>query len=306
MTTTFHFEADEPRYESSFENADVQLRCQGMVAVAAGPAYPSEDGAGTWYELSPISGNQILAGVGRSGPNENFESVIATRERIWASAMAGLTPLEMVETTASPADCVYAQVDPTNGYVDLGRSGHGASALIIDSNGIRTVSFAPSGSGLGQSSSLALSAGSTLLLLTHEPSRREEITAALGREVAARSVQGDQEPALLGCCIQLRNGPLDESDSIVAVHLERLSGSPVRRRHFNPSPRAGEVLRENAFVSTDIFEIHAAKKFAPAERQLRCRTTSAKNRKAAALSPHSDSNRAFAHGASEPSISRCA
>ena len=38
MTTTFHFETNEPQYEYSYEGADVQLRCQGLVAVAAGPA----------------------------------------------------------------------------------------------------------------------------------------------------------------------------------------------------------------------------------------------------------------------------
>ena len=38
MTTTFHFETNEPQYEYSYEGADVQLRCQGLVAAAAGPA----------------------------------------------------------------------------------------------------------------------------------------------------------------------------------------------------------------------------------------------------------------------------
>ena len=38
MTTTFHFEPNEPQYEFSCEGVDVQLRCQGLVAVAAGPA----------------------------------------------------------------------------------------------------------------------------------------------------------------------------------------------------------------------------------------------------------------------------
>ena len=304
MTTTYHFEADEPRFESSFENADVQLRCQGVVAVAAGPAYPSEDGAGTWYEVSPVSGNQILAGVGRGGPNETLESAIATRETIWASAMAGLPPIELVETATGSADCVYAQVDPTNGYVALAKSGPGVSALIIDGTEIRTVPFDRSESDVGQSISLALTAGSTLLLLTHEPSRREEITAALERELTALSVQGDEEHALLECCMQLRNGPLGTCDSIVVVHLERLSGSPVSRGQINPSPLAGEVLREDVFVSTDILEIHAAENFAPAELQLRCRATPARTSRRVARSPHRQLRPRLPHGASRRSINR--
>lgn len=38
MTTTFHFEPKAPQYEFSCEGVDVQLRCQGLFAVAAGPA----------------------------------------------------------------------------------------------------------------------------------------------------------------------------------------------------------------------------------------------------------------------------
>ena len=46
MTTTFHFETNEPQYEYSYEGAEVQLRCQGLVAAAAGPA-PSSSAPAT-------------------------------------------------------------------------------------------------------------------------------------------------------------------------------------------------------------------------------------------------------------------
>ena len=63
MTTTFHFETNEPQYEYSYEGADVRLRCQGLVAEAAGPAPEFDKNApSTWFELSPVCGKRILAG----------------------------------------------------------------------------------------------------------------------------------------------------------------------------------------------------------------------------------------------------
>ena len=57
MTTTFHFETNEPQYEYSYEGADVQLRYEGLVAVAAGPA-PAFD------EKSPERGSSSLRSAG--------------------------------------------------------------------------------------------------------------------------------------------------------------------------------------------------------------------------------------------------
>ena len=91
MTTTFHFETNEPQYEYSYEGADLQLRYQGLVAVAAGPAPAFEESATrTWFELSPVSGKRILAGVGRSTPSATAASAFETKETMWANAMAGL------------------------------------------------------------------------------------------------------------------------------------------------------------------------------------------------------------------------
>ena len=173
MTTTFHFEANEPQFEYSYEGADVQLRCQGLVAVAAGPAPAFDDNATrTWFELSPVSGKRILAGVGRSVPGATAASAFESKETMWANAMAGLVPLELVESSVDVGDCVYALIDPTNGRVELGRVGLGASGLILDGGETRLVPPASSESGVGRSASFDISAGSTLLLLTHDPGRK--------------------------------------------------------------------------------------------------------------------------------------
>jgi hypothetical protein len=251
VTTTFHFETNEPQYEYSYEGADVQLRCQGFVAAAAGPA-PAFDEIvhRTWFELSPVSGKRILAGVGRSVPSATAASAFETREAIWANAMAGLVPPELAETSAPVADCVYALVDPTNGRVQLGRAGPGTSALIFDGSETRLVQSASSEAGVGHSISFELSAGSTLILLTHDPVEREGSTSAIQRALAARWLQGDEEvDAVLECCLALRNGPLSQCESILALHFERLNGSSVMRSPSDPPPIAGEVVHEDAFVA---------------------------------------------------------
>jgi hypothetical protein len=251
VTTTFHFETNEPQYEYSYEGADVQLRCQGLVAVAAGPAATFDEYATrTWYELSPVSGKRILAGVGRSVPRATT-SALETKQTMWAHAMAGRVPLELVETSVDVADCVYAMVDPTNGRVDLGRAGRGASALIVDGIQTRLVDPARSKSDADASTSFEVSAGSTLLLLTHDPAEYEGLTSAIQRALAARSVRGDEVDAVLEGCIELRNGPLSQCESIVALHFERLDGIPVMMSPSDPPPIAGEVVHEDGLVSDD-------------------------------------------------------
>ncbi len=250
MTTTFHFETNEPRYEYSYEGADVQLRCEGLVAVAAGPAPTFDDNAArTWFELSPVSGQRILAGVGRCVPGTNAVSTFETKETIWANAMSGLAPLELVETSATVADCVYAVVDPTTGRVELGRAGLGTSALILGGGEARLVPSTSSGSGVGPSTSLEISAGSTLLLLTHDPGERELLLAATKRALTARSVRGDAMDAVFDCCVGIRNGPLGQCESIVAMHFESPGGSPMKRSPSGPSPMTGVVVRDDVLVS---------------------------------------------------------
>jgi len=250
VTTTFHFDTNEPQYEYSCEGADTQLRCQGLVAVAAGPApAPGEDATRTWFELSPVSGKRILAGVGRSAPGATAASAFETREAIWANAMAGLAPLELAETSAHVADCVYALIDSTIGRIELGQAGRGTSALIFDGSETRLVQSASSKVGVGRSTSFELSAGSTLLLLTHDPAERQASTSVIQRALAARSVQGNEVNAVLQCCLELRNDPLSQCEAIVALHFERLNGSPVMRSPSDPPPIAGEVVHEDAFVT---------------------------------------------------------
>ena len=254
MTTTFHFES-EPRYEYSYEGADVQLRCEALVAVAAGPAHSFDDNAiRTWFELSPVSGKRILAGVGRSAPGAVAASVFETKETMWANAMAGLAPSELAETNAAVADCAYALVDPTNGRVDLARAGYGTTALILEGGETRLVQPVPSESGVGDSISFEMSTGSTLLLLTHDPDECKAVTATVQRALTAPSVRGDQVDAFLGRCLELRSGPLSQCQSIVALHFERLDGSPVQRSPSNPPPLTGEVLHEDVFVTSGTSE----------------------------------------------------
>ena len=273
MTTTFHYEADQPQYESAYEHADVQLRCRGFVAVAVGPeCIPAESGPPTWHELSPATGMRVLAGVGRGIAGTKFVSAIETREAIWASAMAGLTPIELAETCTGRADCMYALVDPTNGSVELGGVGRAASALIIEGDETQLVELAQSESGVGQFTSLVLSSGSTLLLLTHDPSRRQKIIAAADRALAVRSRQRNEVEALVKCCVELRhNGPMDRNDSIAVLHLERLSGSPIVSRPFKPSPKTGEIMLDDVLMSDSTFRYEVPPPREPRDPTPRCR-----------------------------------
>ena len=84
MTTTFHFETNESQYAYFYEGADVQLRCEGLAAVAAGPAptFDDNNAANTWFELSPVIGKRILAGVGRSVPGATAARASETRDNV--------------------------------------------------------------------------------------------------------------------------------------------------------------------------------------------------------------------------------
>ncbi len=252
MTTTFHLETNEPQYGYSYEGAEVQLCCQGLIAVAAGPTPAFDEHVSrSWFELSPVNGKRMLAGVGRSLPSGADTSVFETRETIWANAMAGLAPLELAEASAPVADCAYALVDSTIGRVELGRSGCGTSALIFDGSETRLVQPASSTVGVGHSASFELPAGSTLLLLTHDPAERARLVSIAGRTLGARSVRGDEVEAVLDCCLELRNGPLSQCESIVALYFKRLDGSAVMRSPSDLPPTAGNVVNGDSFVTDD-------------------------------------------------------
>jgi hypothetical protein len=244
MTTTFHYEAEEPQYESPYEGADIQLRCGGLVGAGAGPAFlPPDSPPPTWYELSSVSGNCILIGVGRCAPNSGSTAAIENREAIWAGAMAGLAPAELAETFAASGDCLYALVDPTDGHVALGGAGRAVSALIIDSHQTREVHWHTPDSATGRSTVFVLPPGSTLLLTTHELSAIGATIANLDRGPRPDSLHGDEARAMLEFCVGLRNGPVDPSDAIAAIHFERLTGSPIRLRPRRPCLNAGSIER---------------------------------------------------------------
>ena len=229
----------------------MQLRCQGLVAAAAGPAPAVDENVhGTWFELSPVSGKRILAGVGRSVPDATTASALGTREALWANAMAGLAPPELAETSVGSADSVYAVVDPTNGRVELGRAGPGTSVLIIDGTETRLVQPATSEAGVGHAISFELSAGSTLILLTHDPVEREVLTSVIQRALAARWCGVTRWNAVRERRLVLRNGPLSRVlVLILALHFGRLNGSSLMRSPSDPPPIAGEVVHEDALVA---------------------------------------------------------
>ena len=236
MTTTFHFETNEPQYEYSYEGADVQVRCEGLVAVAAGPATTFDDATRTWFELSPVSGNRILAGVGRSVPGATAASAFETKEKLWANAMAGLAPFELAKSSAAVADCVYVLVDPTNGRVELGRAGCGTTALILDGSETRLVELPPSESGVGTSTSFELSTGSSLVLLTHDPAERETLNSAIQRALATHSAQDNEVDPVLERCLEF------EEWSTEPVRFHRCSAFRASRRQ----PRQAESIRSSS------------------------------------------------------------
>jgi hypothetical protein len=256
MTTTFHYEAEEPRYESSYEGADLQLHCQGLVAVAAGPevGHP-QDGCPTWYELSPTNGKRVLAGVGRGCLGAQSATVLAVRESTWAGAMAGLPPAELVESFGGAADSLYALVDPASGHVEIAGAGQGCSALIIDSCRTRQISLAQPGAHAFGSASLELSAGSLLVLMTHDPSCFEPLRAEIELTLGM-SVQANGEGLVrLEDCLELRSGALGPSESVVALYFERPSGSSVARRPLTPAPLAGGVVRDAGLFASVVSEL---------------------------------------------------
>ena len=123
------------------------------------------------------------------------------------------------------------------------------SALILDGDETRLVPFGSSDSDPGHSASFETSAGSTLILVTHDPGQSEVVTAATERALAARSVRRDQVDAVLECCLEILNGPLGQCESIVALHFERPGGSPIKRSPSDPPPITGVVVRDNVFVA---------------------------------------------------------
>ena len=255
MTTIFHYEADEPRYESSYEGADLRLHCQGLVALAMGPEFGDTQGEPpTWYELSPANGRRVLAGVGRGRLGARNATVLAMRKATWAGALAGLSPTELVESNGGAADALYALVDPASGHVEIAGMGQGCSALIIDSCHTRHVLFAEADADAAGSASLELSGGSLLLLMTHDPSCFETLRTEIEMALATRVPTAGRGLVRLEVCIELRDGALSQSESVVALYFERPGGSPVARRPLTPAPLAGGFVRNDGFLHSGVSE----------------------------------------------------
>ena len=130
MTTTFHFETNEPQYEYSYEGAECSSAARALSQRRRG-RHPHSTRTPTVRGSSSLrsAGSEYWQGVGRSLPSATAASAYETREAMWANAMAGLVPPELVETIAPVADSVYALADPTNGRVQLGRAGLGAKRV---------------------------------------------------------------------------------------------------------------------------------------------------------------------------------
>jgi len=221
--------------------------------VAAGPEFGDTQGEPpTWYELSPANGRRVLAGVGRGRLGARNATVLAMREATWAGAMAGLSPAELVESNGGAADSLYALVDPASGHVEIAGMGQGCSALIIDSCHTRHISLAQPGADAAGSASLELSAGSLFLLMTHDPSCSETLIREIELTLAVRVPADGGGLVRLEDCLELRNGVLNHSESVVALYFERPSGSPVVRRPSSPAPLAGGVVRNDGFWASNV------------------------------------------------------
>jgi hypothetical protein len=131
MTTIFRHGTDEPEYESPATGCELQIRYPALVAAAAGPA-PNSATLSSWHELSPVAGGRLLAGVGCLGPEAGCSEAGSIRETMWATALAGGPLLQMTESVAHDADTMYAGIDPATKRVEIGTTGAGVSAIVVD------------------------------------------------------------------------------------------------------------------------------------------------------------------------------
>ena len=117
MTAIFRHGTGEPEFESPAKGRDVQVRCLGLVAAAAGPA-PNSESLTSWYELSPIAGGRLLAGVGCFGPLPGCSAARRElRETMWATALAGdaLCPKWRSQWRTLPTPCMPSSTPRQSG-----------------------------------------------------------------------------------------------------------------------------------------------------------------------------------------------
>ena len=244
MTTIFRHGTGEPEFESPAQGCDVQVRCPGLVAVAAGPA-PNSESLTSWHELSPVAGGRLLAGVGCLGPRPGCsEARRELRETMWATALAGDALSEMAESVAHAADTLYAIIDPETKRVQIGTTGAGVSALVVEGDRLRPVPLVQQDDRAARSATFSLSEGATLILAAHGLGWSKQFLSSVEQMLEVELGHLEEEPSALELCGRLCRAPLWPNGAAVVVHFERTEGSPVRQRAPAPQPLAGQSAIE--------------------------------------------------------------
>ncbi len=241
MTTIFRHGTGEPEFESPAKGCDVQVRCLGLVAAAAGPA-PNSESLTSWYELSPIAGGRLLAGVGCFGPLPGCSAARRElRETMWATALAGDALSEMAESVAHTADTMYAIIDPETKRVQIGTTGAGVSALVVDGDRLKPVPLVQQDHRAALSATFTLTEGATLILAAHGLWWGQQFLSSVDQILEVELGHLEEEPTALELCGRLCRAPLWPNGAAVVVHFERTEGSPVRLRAIAPHPLAGQT-----------------------------------------------------------------
>ena len=241
MTTIFRHGTGEPEYESPAKGCELQIRCPALVAVAAGPT-PNSASLTSWYELSPIAGGRLLAGVGCLGPVVGCSDGGELRETMWATALAGDPLSKLAESVAHAADTMYAIIDPATNRVQIGTTGAGVSALVVD--GDRPIPVPLVDHRAARSATLSLSEGATLILSAHGRSWSKQFLSSVEQILEVELKHLEEEPTALELCGRLCRAPLWPNGAGVVMHFERTEGSPVRQPAVAPQPLAGQTVTE--------------------------------------------------------------
>ena len=244
MTTIFQHGTGEPEYESPAEGCDVQVRCQGLVAAAAGPA-PNSESLTSWYELSPIAGGRLLAGVACLGPVAGGSDAGELRETMWATALGGDPLLQITESVAHAADTMYAIIDPATKRVQIGTTGAGVSAIVVDGDRPIQVPLVQQHQGAALSATFSIIEGATLILAAHGLWWSKQFLSSVRQILEVELGHLEEEPAVLELCGRLCRAPLWPNGAAVVVHFGRTEeGNPVRLPANAPQPLAGQTVTE--------------------------------------------------------------
>lgn len=200
-----------PEFEDAPEGCDMQIRCPGMIGIAARPDRFSRTFSRTWFELSPIDGGRVLVGAARWGPTASlFASAHGLRETCWSMALAGVSPEMILECSVVgvgkyDVGVIYGIVDPFSRRADLAALGEGATAVVVERGRTRSLPLQLDGD--VQSFSAVLEHGTALALVAHDAMRRELVLPAVDKVVASSDGLAGEEAARR-LCSQLISGPL--------------------------------------------------------------------------------------------------